>query len=100
MRLMAAELASHIRDSLGPMGKRVIIVDDVGKLTITRSGIHILKSLRCSDPFSKMIVQAVDSHVTQVSKIFFRVDKNSSAFFARIEKHPLALALNGESNFC
>ena len=63
----AEELASHVRDAFGPMGKNVILVDDVGKVTITRNGLKIVQSLQCADPFARMIVRAVDSLGNAVS---------------------------------
>ena len=64
---VANELASHVRNSFGPVGKRAIIVDDVGKVSVTKNGLRILRALRCSDPFATMIIRALESHVNAVS---------------------------------
>ena len=63
---VAEEFASHVRDAFGPMGKHVIIVDDVAKVSVTRNGLHILKSLHCADPFAQMMIRAAETHVNLV----------------------------------
>ena len=64
---MTSELASHVRDAFGPMGKHVVVVDDVGKVTLTKNGFQILKALRCVDPLARMIVRSISSLVDMVS---------------------------------
>lgn len=60
------DLSSHLRDSFGPMGKQVIVVDEVGKVSLTKNGLQIVKALGCIDPVARMIVSAVQSHVNMV----------------------------------
>ena len=64
---VTSELASHVRDAFGPMGKHVILVDDVGKVAITKNGLQILKALRCVDPLALMVLRSMESHVDMVS---------------------------------
>ena len=66
---VAMELAATVRNSFGPMGKHVIVVDDLGKVSLTKNGLAIVTSLRCADPLAKMMVQAMKSHVGVVSEI-------------------------------
>ena len=66
---VAMELAATVRNSFGPMGKHVIVVDDLGKVSLTKNGLAIVTSLRCADPLAKMMVQAMKSHVKVVSEI-------------------------------
>ena len=77
---VAEELALHVRDAFGPMGKHVIIVDDVAKVSVTRNGLHILKSLHCADPFAQMIVRAVETHVNLVRLRFHDFEMTNSDF--------------------
>jgi chaperonin GroEL (HSP60 family) len=56
--MAASSLAYIIRSSLGPNGLAKMIIDEHSNVVITADGASILRSLKVSDPFAQLIVQA------------------------------------------